>query len=61
MIVKQNIENIWVKDSIVYDVFFLYPINAFVPDVMSVFNPFYGIRLCRRRKIEKEGDDCKVT
>lgn len=61
VIVKKDLDTPWLSDSIVYDVFWLFVMNAFVPPLTYIFDPFYLYRLYQRRKIIEQGKECKMT
>jgi len=51
MIITQRTGALYSDDSMVYDVFYLSILNAFVPDLANIFNPVYYFRKWKQRKI----------
>lgn len=49
------------EGGLITDLFSIFLSNSFIPILSTYFNPWYGLRLYKRRKIEKEGENCFYT
>ena len=49
------------EGGLVTDLFSIFLSNAFIPIVMTYFNPWYGFRLYKRWKLERQGENSFTT